>query len=60
MSRPDQSNSYRLKAVASEQRTKLASDPLLKKEWEELAIEWHLMANLAAPAIDQAHKIDIA
>jgi hypothetical protein len=38
----------RLKAIASEQRAKDATDPILRQDWEELAIEWHLLANLAA------------
>lgn len=39
---------YRLKAVASELRAKDARDPAVRQDWEEMAIEWHLMANLAA------------
>ncbi|MGC1652407.1 MAG: hypothetical protein WA722_06275 [Candidatus Sulfotelmatobacter sp.] len=34
-----------LRALASEQRARDASDPAIKKEWEALAIEWHLLAN---------------
>jgi hypothetical protein len=37
----------RLKAIAAEHRAKQATDPALRQDWEELAIEWHLMANLA-------------
>ncbi len=59
MSGPDRSNDYRLKAVASEQRAKLASDPGLKSEWQELAIQWHLMANLSAQATDKIPQIDV-
>jgi hypothetical protein len=33
-----------LRALASEQRAHDASDPAIKKEWEALAIEWHLLA----------------
>lgn len=39
----------RLKAIAAEQRAKDTPDPVQRQDWEELAIEWHLMANLAAP-----------
>jgi hypothetical protein len=40
----------RLKAIASEQRAKDATDPTLRQDWEEMAIEWHLLANLTATA----------
>lgn len=40
---------FRLKAIASELRAKEATDPAQRQDWEELAIEWHLMANLADP-----------
>jgi hypothetical protein len=39
---------YRMKALACEQRAKAASDPTSKLDWEELAIEWHTLANFAA------------
>jgi hypothetical protein len=38
------SSTYRLRALAREQRAREASDPAIKKEWEELAIQWHLPA----------------
>jgi hypothetical protein len=34
-----------LRAIASEQRARDASDPAIRKEWEALAIEWHLLAS---------------
>ncbi|HEY0327668.1 MAG TPA: hypothetical protein VGC77_01095 [Rhodopseudomonas sp.] len=40
----------RLKAIASEQRASACADPALRQDWEELAIEWHLLANLAGNA----------
>jgi hypothetical protein len=33
--------------------------PILKQEWEELAIEWHLLANSAAQDRDEIQQIDI-
>ena len=39
---------YRLKAQVCEQRAIEASDPTSKRDWEELAIEWHTMASFAA------------
>ena len=37
-----------LRALESEQRARNASDPAVKKEWEVLAMEWHLLATRAA------------
>uniref|UniRef100_Q07R97 Uncharacterized protein n=1 Tax=Rhodopseudomonas palustris (strain BisA53) TaxID=316055 RepID=Q07R97_RHOP5 len=45
----------RLKAIASEQRAKEATDPAVRQDWEELAIEWHLAANLAGSAEAPRH-----
>jgi hypothetical protein len=39
---------YRMKAQVCEQRAVEASDPTSKRDWEELAIEWHTMASFAA------------
>lgn len=39
-----------LKALASEERARNASDPAVKREWEALAIEWHLLATMIAKA----------
>jgi len=41
----DMNNFALLRALASEQRARDASDPAIRKEWEALAIEWHLLAN---------------
>jgi hypothetical protein len=38
---------FRLKALFSEERARESTDPTSRKDWEELAIEWHMMANLA-------------
>lgn len=38
---------FRLKAIASELRAKQATDATERQNWEELAIEWHLLANRA-------------
>ncbi len=39
---------FRLKALFCEQRAREATNQASKRDWEELAIEWHMMANLAA------------
>jgi hypothetical protein len=39
---------HRTKALACDQRASDSSDPTSKQDWEELAIEWHTMANFAA------------
>lgn len=56
----EQSATYRLRALASEQRAREASDPTIKKEWEDLAIQWHLIANIAAELRGQRPRIDTA
>ena len=38
---------FRLKAIASEQRARAAHDPVVRQDWEELAIEWRLLAHAA-------------
>jgi hypothetical protein len=43
-----------LRALASEQRARDASDPAIKKEWEALAIEWHLLATISEKTINKA------
>ncbi len=42
-----------LRALASEQRARDASDPAIKKEWEALAIEWHLLATMTEKTINK-------
>jgi hypothetical protein len=39
---------YRLKALASERFAKEAPDAGTRVAWEEIAIEWHALANRAA------------
>ena len=38
---------FRLKALFSEERARESTDQTSREDWEELAIEWHMMANLA-------------
>ena len=54
------SSTYRLRALASEQRAREASDPTIKKEWEDLAIQWHLIAHIAAELRGYSARIDTA
>jgi hypothetical protein len=44
------SGNARSKALFSEQRARVTNDPIARKAWEELAMQWHLMANLAEKA----------
>ena len=39
---------YRTKALACERHAEEANDRTIKLQWEELAIQWHYMANQAA------------
>jgi hypothetical protein len=56
----DPSSTYRLRALASEQRAREVLDPAIKKEWEDLAIQWHLIAHIAAELLGHVPKIDTA
>jgi hypothetical protein len=49
-----------LKALFSEQRARESTDPTSKQDWEELAIEWHTMANLAAKMNGEISQIEVA
>jgi hypothetical protein len=51
---------FRLKAQFSEARAREATDPTSRNDWEELAIEWHMMANPAAGASGEIFPIDVA
>jgi hypothetical protein len=51
---------YRMKALVCEQRAIEASEPTSKQDWEELAIEWHTMANFVARADGETALIDVA
>jgi hypothetical protein len=54
----NRSDTYRMKALACEQRARDMSDPTTKQDWEELAIEWHTMANFGARATGEIPLID--
>jgi hypothetical protein len=51
---------FRLKAQFSEARARESTDPTSRRDWEELAIEWHMMANLAAGASGETSPIEVA
>ena len=59
-SSPNRSEKFRLKALFSEQRARESTDPRSKHDWEELAIEWHMMANLAAGTNGDSSRIEMA
>jgi len=50
------SGTFRLKALFSERRARESIDPRSKHDWEELAIEWHMMANLATSTDGEPHE----
>ena len=54
----NRSGIFRLKALFSEQRAKEASEPRSRDDWAELAIEWHMLANLSANANRESIPID--
>jgi hypothetical protein len=51
---------FRLKALFSEQRARQSREPRSRRDWEEMAIEWHAMANLAAGVKRESSHIDVA
>jgi hypothetical protein len=51
---------YRTKATVCEQRAIEASDPTSKRDWEELAIEWHTMASFAAKVNGETALVHVA
>jgi hypothetical protein len=56
-----QSSAFRLRAIQCEQRANdAAANPLIKAEWEELAIEWHLLANAVGQDSGEIDDIDVA
>jgi hypothetical protein len=44
----DRSEMFRTKAIVCEQKGRESLDPAIKRQWEELAIEWRALANFAA------------
>ena len=50
-----QSATYRLRAIACEQRAVKCADPESRREWSDLAVEWHTLAN----ASDRSDEGDI-
>ena len=54
----DISEKYHLKAIGCEKCAERASDQSTEQEWQELATQWHLMANRAAKMADQASNDD--
>jgi hypothetical protein len=41
---------FRLNALFSEQKARDSTDQRSKLDWEELAVQWHLMASVAVGA----------
>jgi hypothetical protein len=39
---------FRTRAIDCEMRSRKATDPSMKRQFEELAVQWHYMANQAA------------
>jgi hypothetical protein len=60
MASQNRTDMYRMKALVCEQRAIEASEPTSKQDWQELAIEWHTMANFAARADGETALIDVA
>jgi hypothetical protein len=48
----DLSAKFHLKAVGCEQQAEHATDQTTEQEWQELAVQWHSMADQAAKLFD--------
>jgi hypothetical protein len=59
MSFRNRTDTYRMKALVCQQRATESSDPTSKQDWEELAIEWHNMANFAERTSDEAVVVEM-
>jgi hypothetical protein len=49
-----------MRALICEQRARESTGPASKQDWEELAIEWHTMANLPASINDEISPTVVA
>jgi hypothetical protein len=56
---PSPSEKLRLKALFSERRARESTDERSKRDWEELAIQWHTMANLVADATRENFRLKL-
>jgi hypothetical protein len=51
------SEKYRAKALACEKLGKDAQDHVIKREWAEIAFEWHSLASRIAKEVGQDREI---
>jgi hypothetical protein len=52
------SQKYHLKALGCEERAEQATDQITEQEWQQLASQWHSMAEQAAKNSDEASLDD--
>jgi hypothetical protein len=55
---PERSEKYLLKAAVCEKCAEHATDQTTEREWQELATQWHSMADQAARMLDEASQDD--
>lgn len=51
------SETYRSKALAAERMAQDARDAEIRKQWAELAIEWHAIASVARELADDRRNM---
>jgi hypothetical protein len=56
----DQSDVFRSRAILCEQEARQSRDWTSKQDWELLAIECHMMADLATRTNGESSQIDVA
>jgi hypothetical protein len=55
----NRSGAFRMKALVCEQHARESTDPASKRDWEELAIEWRLMAHSPASTNDVISHVEV-
>jgi len=56
----DKAKMHRMRAVMCNQRASQATDLQVKRDWEELAIEWHHLASQYESTGDDDGEIEVA
>ncbi|MGO9359262.1 MAG: hypothetical protein ACLP1D_16620 [Xanthobacteraceae bacterium] len=53
------SERFRRRAVSAEQTARSAPTPAIRKEWEQIAIEWHALASLEVVSQETSDILEI-
>jgi hypothetical protein len=53
------SERFRRRAVSAEQTARYAPTPAIRKEWEQIAIEWHALASLDVASQEMSDILEV-